>query len=373
MKFCPDDERWMALSLQLAEEGRGTTAPNPLVGAVVVNDGKLVGQGFHARAGQAHAEVVALAAAGERAAGGVLYVTLEPCCHYGRTPPCTEAILKAGIRRVVVALEDPNPKVAGGGIAQLRAAGMQVDVGLLEAEARRQNDIFLTHITQRRPFVLWKNAATLDGRIATGTGHSQWITGTEARREVHQLRSQLDAVLVGSGTVLADNPLLTARPLLAAMDQPTRVLVDRRGRIPQDAAVLRDASSPVLWFSERAVTTPAANADHISVIQAAPGTMDPHWILTQLAEQGITSVLLEGGPTLAHAFWQARLIDKVRWYVAPKIMGADGRAALGPLDSDTMDQVAALANVQCRPVGSDWVFEGYPPWTAWLRASNDRV
>ena len=371
LEYSEQNRQWMQMALDLAEKGRGTTAPNPLVGALVVKNGQVIGKGYHERAGQPHAEVFALEEAGEEAYGADLYVTLEPCCHYGRTPPCTERILEAGILRVFVALTDPNPKVAGGGIAALRAAGVLVEVGLRGDQARRQNDVFLTNIGKQRPFVLWKNAATLDGRTAAKNGHSQWITGPEARAEVHRLRSQLDAIVVGSGTIIADDPLLTARPLAAGMTQPLRVLLDRQGRIASDAAVLQDASSPVLWFTEQEGMETSGLGRHVEVVHANPGTVQPLWVLAYLYAAGVTSILLEGGPTLVNAFWRDRLIDKIQWYVAPKLLGDDGRGALGALHCEHMSEAAALLDVHCRPVGGDWVFGGYTPWNAGLITGNE--
>lgn len=354
----------MRRCLELAAQARGLTSPNPLVGCVIVRDGEVVGKGFHQQAGGPHAEVHALSDAGEAAAGADLYVNLEPCCHFGRTPPCTEAILQAGVRRVVVGMLDPNPKVAGQGIAQLRSGGIAAETGVLEPECRRLNAPFVKYITIGIPYVLWKMAASLDGRVAAANGHARWVTGPEARAEVHALRQDLDAVMVGSGTVLADDPQLTVRPLPPGWSQPARVVVDGRGRVPVQARVWAD-DAPVFWAvgaEARMQQAAATLGSHVQILRSPTPQIQLPWLLERLGEAEITSVLLEGGPQLATAFWQNQLVDEVRWYVAPKVIGGDGLPAVGPLGHTAMPQIGSLQSVNCRSVGDDICIEGYPPW-----------
>jgi len=324
-----DDARLLERALALAERGRGTTRPNPVVGAVVVRDGVVVGDGWHERAGGPHAEVVALAAAAERARGATLYTTLEPCSHEGRTPACTDAIVRAGIRRAVVASGDPNPIVDGAGLARLREAGIDVVLaeGDLARRARRQNEAYRTWVRERRPFVTYKAAVTLDGRVATTTGEARWISGEESRRLVHELRAESDAVAVGMGTVRAENPSLTARDV-GAERQPRR-LAFGRGPLP-------DGSDLEL------LTGPPADE------------------LARLAEHGVQSLLLEGGPRLATDFLEADLIDKLLVFVAPKVVGGGEAPGLfaGPGASSLADAVV-VGELESRPVGGDLLLTGY--------------
>ncbi|MBX6377712.1 MAG: bifunctional diaminohydroxyphosphoribosylaminopyrimidine deaminase/5-amino-6-(5-phosphoribosylamino)uracil reductase RibD [Clostridia bacterium] len=324
----------MARALRLAERGLGRTHPNPAVGAVVVRDGRLVGEGFHARAGAPHAEVNALRAAGAAARGATVYVTLEPCDHHGRTPPCTEALLAAGVARVVVACLDPNPLVAGRGVARLRRAGVSVDVGVLADRAVELNAGFFTYITRGRPLVIAKFAMTLDGKVAAVDGRSRWITGAEARLEGHRLRDRCDAVAGGVGTALADDPLLTTR--LPGGRDPVRVVVDSRGRLPSTAAMLRSGSPAPTWV---AVTEWAPEAERRRLREAGaevlvlPSDADRRVsvpaLLKELARRGVTSLLLEGGPTLVASFFEAGVVDRVVGFVAPLVRG--GADAPGPV------------------------------------------
>lgn len=312
----PPDAAFMRRALALAEQGRGRVSPNPLVGAVIVADGEVVGEGFHAAAGEPHAEAVALAAAGERARGATLYVTLEPCTHTGRTPPCSDALIAAGIGRVVVAVRDPNPEAAGGA-ERLEAAGVAVAAGVLEDVARRQNEIFLHTVATGRPFVIGKAATSLDGRIAAADGSSQWLTGAVARERAHRLRAEVDAVVVGSGTVLADDPALTCR--LSGWDgpQPLRVVLDRRGRVRPPRRVLDDAAETVVLAEA-----------------------DPKAVLATLWDRGVRSALVEGGAAVLGSFLGAGLVDRLEVHVAPLLLGSAGRPLLdGPWPS-------ALAGVE---------------------------
>ena len=328
--FSDTDRRHMQAALALAREGRFSTSPNPRVGCVIARGGQIVGQGFHVRAGEPHAEVHALRQAGELARGATAYVTLEPCSHHGRTPPCAEALVAAGVSRVVAAMSDPNPQVAGRGLALLAAAGIRTECGLFEAEARELNRGFLSRIERGRPFVRLKCAASLDGKTALSDGRSQWITNAAARADVQILRAESCAVLTGIGTVLADDPLLTVRAF-PAVRPPERVVLDSRLRLPQTAKLLADASAPVLILTGE--TDPAKHATfarfpHVS-LRAIPllsdGLLDLNAALSALAEQGIGEVLAEAGATLAGALLRADLVDEIVLYQAPKILGTAAR------------------------------------------------
>ena len=362
-----DDAALMQVALDLAARGAGATAPNPMVGAVVVREGRIVGQGWHRRAGGPHAEVHALDEAGAEAAGATLYVTLEPCNHQGRTPPCTEKILTAGIRRVVVAMPDPNPGVAGGGARRLQDAGLQVETGLLAAAARRLNEAWIHFVRTGRPFVLLKCAATLDGRIATRSGDARWVTGAEARRRVHRLRSELDAILVGVGTVISDDPRLTCRLPDGGGRDPLRIVLDTRLRTPPGARLLAldsDAETLIVCGCQadaaRRRRLEAAGAK-VLVCETRGGRVDPAALLAHLAREGVTSVLVEGGARVSGALLEARLVDRVMFFYAPKILGGDDGVPLcrgtGPA---RMRDALALGDVTVERVGPDILVSGYP-------------
>jgi len=332
----------MGRAIELARRGLGSTSPNPIVGCVLLDaNGEIVGEGFHAYAGGPHAEIVALAQAGERARGGTAVVTLEPCNHVGRTGPCASALIQAGVRRVVIAVTDPNP-VASGGIETLRAAGVEVITGVREDEATASNIAWLTAVRRGWPYVTWKYAATLDGRSAAADGTSMWITSEEARMDVHALRGTSDAIIAGVGTVLADNPRLTARNLrdgTLAIRQPLRVIVDSAGRTPPDARV-RDGAAPT-WVAT------------VAEVGAGPdGRVDLVALLKRLYERGVRSALLEGGPTLAGSFLAAGLVDRVIGYVSPKLLGA-GAPALGDAGVRTIADVIELDVTEWTQVGPD--------------------
>jgi diaminohydroxyphosphoribosylaminopyrimidine deaminase/5-amino-6-(5-phosphoribosylamino)uracil reductase len=339
----------MRRAIALAARGLGTTSPNPVVGCVLLDAaGEVVGEGFHAYAGGPHAEIIALAQAGERARGGTAVVTLEPCNHTGRTGPCAEALIRAGVARVVIGVPDPNP-VAAGGARALREAGVEVEIGVRAAEAEAVNIAWLTAVRRGWPYVVWKYAATLDGRSAAADGSSMWITSEAARMDVHALRGTVDAVMVGVGTVLADDPRLTVRNLrdgTLAIRQPLRVVVDSSGRTPADARV-RDGAART-WIVTAA-----------EVGSGPDGRVDLRALLSTLYERGVRSVLLEGGPTLAGAFLAAGLVDKVVGYVAPKLLGA-GLAALCDAGVRTVSEAIELEFVDVTRIGPDLRFTALP-------------
>jgi diaminohydroxyphosphoribosylaminopyrimidine deaminase/5-amino-6-(5-phosphoribosylamino)uracil reductase len=357
------DVAFMQRSLELAAKAQGLTSPNPVVGGVVVKDGTVVGEGYHRAAGAPHAEVEALAAAGERARGATLYVTLEPCVHHGRTAPCVPVVLASGVRRVVAASADPNPKVNGQGIAALRSAGLEVTVGVLEAEARQLNRGFFTYMSERRPMVTLKAALSLDGKIAAWDRTSRWITGAPARLEGHRLRSRADAVLVGIGTLLADDPLLTVRLPEPWPREPFRVVIDSRARTPATARVLT-AGRP-----ERTLVavTDRAPSERVRLLQDAgatvltlpsrDGRVDLRALLAVLAEREVTSALLEGGAELNAGFLEAGLVDRVALFLAPLLLG--GAAAPGLLGGAgrSLKEAVRLSQATVRPIGEDFLVE----------------
>lgn len=351
-----DVDHWMRYALALAERGRGFVEPNPMVGAVVLAvDGTLVGEGWHRKFGGPHAEVFALAEAGERARGGTLVVTLEPCCHHGKTPPCTDAVVAAGVARVVVAMADPFPKVAGGGIAQLRDAGIAVDVGVCEAEAAALNRPFLKRVATGKPWVVAKWAMSLDGKIATRTGDSKWISGPESRAKVHELRGRVDAVLVGRGTVLADDPLLTARPPGPRI--ATRVVVTGSGKLPAECQLTRTAREfPTLVYvaagNEGNPTAWAAAGVEVVPLDA----ISPTAILADLGRRGATNVLVEGGGGLLGSFVDAGEIDEVWAFVAPVVIGGPGASPVAGSGVERLSDALALTDVQIAASGHDtWI------------------
>jgi diaminohydroxyphosphoribosylaminopyrimidine deaminase/5-amino-6-(5-phosphoribosylamino)uracil reductase len=332
------DADWMRAALALARRGLGQVAPNPSVGCVLVRDGIVVGRGHTAPGGRPHAETQALAEAGARSSGATAYVTLEPCAHHGMTPPCAEALVAAGISRCVVALEDPDPRVSGRGIAMLKASGIAVSIGLLADEAEAVTAGFLCRIRQGRPLVTLKLASTLDGRIATSTGESQWITSPASRRLGHLLRYQHDAVLVGSGTALADDPALTVR--LPGLEAPPklRIVIDSRLRTPLTQQLVRDAPripTVIITLDRGAPTRRQAFRDcGVDILELPPGPdgrVDLGAALQALGRSGLTSVLVEGGATLAAALLAAGLIDRIEWFRSAGLIGGDGLAAIGPL------------------------------------------
>lgn len=363
---------YMEHALELARRALGWCSPNPAVGAVLVRDGQVVGEGFTQPAGDAHAEIMALRAAGPAATGASLYVTLEPCCHYGRTPPCTDALVAAGVRRVHVAMRDPSPWVNGGGVQALEIAGVGTTVGDRESDARRLNEAYFKWVATRRPFVTLKYAMTADGKIATRTGSSFWVTGLEARRYVARLRSAVDAVLVGVGTILADDPQLTARPgelgepEREPAHQPLRVILDSSARLPLGARVVSGGlpGSTLVCTTERA---PAARLRELAdrgvetlLLAEREGRVDPWAALQALGDRSVTSVLVESGGTVAWSLLSAGAIDKVLGFVAPKIVGGiDAPTPVGGSGFDMMQRALELRDPAWTVLGRDVLLSGY--------------
>lgn len=356
MNFNAADADYMARALKLAAKGLYTTDPNPRVGCVIVKDGSVVGEGWHARAGEPHAEVLALAQAGTRARGADLYVTLEPCNHVGRTPPCAEAIVRAGLRRVVAAARDPNPLTDGKGFERLRGAGIEVSTGLLEDRARALNQGFVARLTRGRPYVRVKVGASLDGRTAMASGESRWITGDAARADVQALRARSSAVVTGIGTVLADDPELTVRTL-AIGRQPLRVVVDSGLRTPAHARILRPPGRALIATTagdpQRAEALVAAGAEVVR-LPGVDGRVELASLLAFLAKFEMNEILVEAGAHLVGAFVAAGLVDELIVYFAPTLLGDDGRGMFHLPMIKALAQRQALVITDVRAVGEDW-------------------
>lgn len=355
-----EDTEFMRMALELAQRGRGRTNPNPMVGAVVVKDGRVIGQGYHDHYGALHAERAALQSCAESPRGAVLYVTLEPCCHFGRQPPCTDAILEAGIKRVVVGSSDPNPLVSGRGLKQLRAGGVQVETGILQAECDALNPVFFHFIRTGTPYVMMKYAMTMDGKIATRTGASRWITGEAARRRVHADRGRYAAIMAGVGTVLADDPLLTCRT--EGGRTPLRVICDTHLRIPLEGQIVRTAPSvPTV------IAAGNGSAEKRELLEAAgcrvwelpmpDGHVDLRALMKRLGEEKIDSVLLEGGGTLNWAALEAGIVHKVQAYIAPKLFGGAAKTPVVGLGAALPEQAFLLKNTTVTALGEDFLLE----------------
>ncbi len=357
------DRRMMQRCLELARRGLGRTSPNPMVGAVVVKDGEIIGEGFHPRAGEPHAEVFALKAAGENARGATIYVSLEPCSHYGRTPPCSEAVIAAGIAKTVVGMVDPNPLVAGGGIKRLQEAGIEVVSGVEEEACRKLNEGFIHRILYKKPLGILKYAMTLDGKIATTTSHSAWVTNTDARSAVRELRARCDAVVVGGNTVRQDNPRLTSR--LPGAHNPLRVVMSRTLNLPQEANLWQTQESPTLVLTEVG-SSPNLQENlrnqGVKVVELSPLT--PEKAMAYLYDLGFSNVLWECGGILAASAIASGAIQKVLAFIAPKIIGgSNAPTPVGDLGFTTMTQALSLERVEMRIVGSDCLVEGYLPYS----------
>jgi len=366
MNIIPTDESYLKQALKLAAKAKGRTSPNPMVGALVVKNDKIVGKGFHPAAGKPHAEIYALREAGNQARKATMYVTLEPCNHQGRTPPCTEAIIAAGISRLVIGMEDPNPKVAGKGIARLREAGIDAVSGILEDECHRLNEAYIKYITTNTPFVTLKIAASMDGRIATHAGHSHWITNDKSRRYVHQLRDETDAILIGIGTLLQDNPKLTTRLPQKKGHNPYRIIVDSRLRTPLHANIFgADAKEKLI------LATSCKNKENLKLYQDRAyhilqiptnevGQLDLNILMKKLAQLEIMSVLIEGGSEISGSSVDAGIVDKFCFFYAPLLIG--GRGAVGMVGGQGINfipEAQRVKNLKIKHFGTDICVEGY--------------
>jgi diaminohydroxyphosphoribosylaminopyrimidine deaminase / 5-amino-6-(5-phosphoribosylamino)uracil reductase len=357
------DEQWMRRALRLARRGRGRTSPNPMVGAVLVKRGRVLGEGFHARAGEAHAEMIALEKAGAKAEGAILYLNLEPCTHYGRTPPCAPRVIKAGIKRAVIGMLDPNPRVKGRGVERLRRAGIEVKVGVLEEECLRLNEAFSKYIVSEEPFVTVKVASTLDGKIATRYGDSKWISGEASRRLVHRLRDEVDGILVGVDTIIRDDPFLTSR--IRGGRDPYRVVLDSRLRTPEKSKVIEVNPSRTII-----VTTESASKEKVEefekkgvrvlVLASKAGRVNLKTCLARLGELEMMSLMVEGGGRINGSFLDEGLIDKLLIFVSPKLIG-DGHAPgiFGGRGFANLAKAVRIEGLRTRRVGEDILFEGY--------------
>jgi len=354
----------MRRALALARRGLGRTSPNPAVGCVIVKDGEIVGRGYHKKAGTPHAEVHALNDAGTLAQGADVYVTLEPCSHYGKTPPCAKALVEAKVARVFVGADDPNPLVAGRGIAILREAGIEVETGILEAECREVNEAFFKWISTGLPFVILKSALTLDGKTATSSGDSKWVTSAQARQMVHRLRGQVDGIMVGVGTALKDDPQLTCRT--PGGRDPIRIVVDSTLRLPLHAALFNPHSSaPTIVATcsrdaSRLEALAAHGAEILTCRASDDGRVDLADLWAQLGKRGVQSILLEGGATLAGEAVRRGLIDKFQVYLAPKLLGGEGMGLFSGAGPALMAQAHPLERVTVQRVGVDILVQGYP-------------
>ena len=358
-----DDERYMKAALTLALKGRGGVSPNPMVGAVVVRDGQIVGKGYHKKAGLPHAEISALEVSGEAAKGAILYVNLEPCNHRGKTPPCTDKIIEAGIGEVVIAIKDPNPLNSGEGARRLKSAGIKVKTGILESEARQLNEVFIKFIKTGEPFVIAKMAMSLDGKIATRTGESRWITGIKARKYVQKLRSEVDAVLVGINTVIKDDPELKVKNG-KNKEKPIRIVLDSQARIPLEARVLSGKPKTII------VTTKYATISKVKELKEAGaevliagergGRIDLKELMKKLGKLEITSFLLEGGGEVLSSALSARIVDKALFFIAPKIIGGrDAPTTVGGEGIESISEAVLLKKIKVRRFGEDVLIEGY--------------
>ena len=356
----------MRRALELAGKAVGRTSPNPMVGAVIVKNGRFIAEGYHKKAGRPHGEIEALRKAGKRARGAQMFVNLEPCCHQGRTPPCADAIIESGIKEVFVGMRDPNPRVAGKGIRQLKRAGITVHSGILKSKCQRLNEVFVKYIQTGRPFVTLKSALSLDGKIATATGESQWITGPEARERVHRMRDQVDAILVGAGTVLKDNPRLTTRLKKGKGHNPARVILDAKAEIPLNARVFHHASRDRVVY----VTTSKASAVRVNrlkdrgieiqVISEKNSHIPLIKLVKLLGGMEIVSVLLEGGSGVNASALKAGIVDKAVLFLAPLIIGGESTpGVVGGPGIKRLKQALPIKNLAVTPVGADWMVEGY--------------
>ena len=360
------DNIFMQKTLELAAKGKGRTSPNPMVGAVVVKGGKIISGGYHRKAGTSHAEVIALKKAGAAARGATLYVNLEPCCHTEkRTPPCTKAIIKSGMKKVVVAMIDPNPDVSGMGLKELQAAGIRTETGIMQGEAQRLNEAFIKYITEKEPFVILKIAQSLDGKIATARGESKWITGSEARDHVHKLRNEVDALLVGIGTVKKDNPSLDCR--IRGGKNPYRIIVDTSLQISPGAKVLKyNDNRTIIAVTKKAgtqkVDSLTRSGNKVLVVKDKAGKVDLKSLMKELGKLEITSVMIEGGSSISASALSAGIVDKVMFFIAPKIIGGiDAIPSVGGKSPALLKNALKLKDMQTTFFGEDILIEGLKP------------
>ena len=357
------NEKFMRLAIKLADKGKGKVNPNPLVGAVIVKNEKVIGSGYHEVCGESHAEVNAFNHLTENCEGADIYITLEPCSHYGRTPPCVDKIIEMGISKVYIGVLDPNPLVAGKGITKLRLAGIEVEVGILEDECIRQQEVFRKYITTKKPFVLYKSAMSLDGKIATKHGESMWISSEESMKEVQELRNYLMGIMIGVDTIIADNPRLTCR--LNGGRNPIRIVVDSKLRIPRWANVLTDEFSKDTIIATTnlccKVYKKELMANGIKVIETSSkrGKVNLEELMRKLGKLGIDGILLEGGSTVAYSAISEEIVDKIQFYIAPKIIGGNAKSAVEGLGIEKLIDAFALENISVRKCDVDVVIEGY--------------
>jgi len=357
----------MREALRLAKSVEGRTSPDPMVGAVLVKEGRILSTGYHAEVATPHAEAWAIDKAGEASRGATLFVNLEPCCFFEtkNNPPCTQTIIKAGIGKVISAMEDPNPSVAGKGFAELREAGVEVEVGLLEEEANRLNEVFIKFITTGRPFVILKTAMSLDGKIATASGESFWITGIEARKRGHHLRNIVDAVLVGINTIMKDNPELTVREIEGQIKNPKKIVLDPSARLPLNSKVLKiEPQNTIVAVSDKApksrIEKIKAKKAQALVLKTKNGIFPMDRLMKELSKQKITSILIEGGGTTNASALSAGIVDKINFFISPKIIG--GRESPTPVEGEGIDSLAKaikLKDVSAVKIGEDFLLEGY--------------
>ena len=350
-------KKYMDLTISLAEKGRGLTSPNPMVGCIIVKRGRIVGKGFHKKAGTEHAEILALNEAGKKAMNSTMYVYLEPCSHWGKTPPCTEKIVEAGVREVIIGMNDPNPLVDG--FRELKFRGLKTKIGILEKEAKKLNEAYSKYMKTKKPFVILKVAMSLDGKIATATGDSKYITSKEARAYVHQLRTEVDAVMVGLNTVLRDNPELT--PRLVKGKDPVKIVVDSRLKIPKNCSLMKEPSKLIIAATNSTSKNEVKKLQQMGVnvllTKAVKGMVDLQDLMKQLGKHEITTVMIEGGSRLNSSAIKEGIVDKMLIFTAPKIIG-NGVGAIGNLGITKIDKAVKLKNSITRRIGSDLLVEG---------------
>ncbi|MDP3765872.1 MAG: bifunctional diaminohydroxyphosphoribosylaminopyrimidine deaminase/5-amino-6-(5-phosphoribosylamino)uracil reductase RibD [Nanoarchaeota archaeon] len=351
-------KKYMDLAIKLAEKGRGLTSPNPMVGCIIVKRGRIVGKGYHKKAGTEHAEILALNDAGKKAMNSTLYVNIEPCSHWGRTPPCTEKIVEAGVREVIIGTKDPNPLVDG--FRELKFRGVKTKIGILEKDAKKLNEVHIKYTKTKRPFVILKVAMSVDGKIATSTGDSKYITSREARAYVHQLRSEVDAVMVGLNTVLRDNPELT--PRLVKGKDPLKIVVDSKLKIPKNCHLMKDPVKLIIATTNKASKNDIKKLQqkgvNVIITKSKNGMVDLEDLMKQLGKHEMTSVMIEGGSQLNSSAIKENMVDKVLIFTAPKIIG-NGIGAIGSLGIKKIEKAINLKNPICRRIGKDMLIEGY--------------